>query len=135
MREVKMGKSIVILAVIAAAVSCSDSERNNFIVTEPMYTSSVEMPDTISFGQQIRYTAHASLLNGCERYSHHVQSVDEGEIYVTLYKNWDIRDDICTDEVTPIEVNGAYHPNEAGTYIFNFWRPEDEFLRREVVVR
>jgi len=130
-----MRRTILILVMVAAAISCSGDEEDGLIVTEPMYSVSVEIPDTISLGEQINYMAQASLLNACEHYSHLAQSAYGHETYVTLYKNRHIGHEYCADEVTTIEAIGAYHPNVVGTYTFNFWRTEGEFLIREVVVR
>jgi len=119
---------------LAAVLSCSD-HKEWYIVTEPMYIVSVEMPDTVSLGQSINYTAHADLENSCKHYSHLVQLVNGNEVSVILFKKWDIREKVCYDVVTPVYEGGAYRPDAPGTYTFYFWRVEGESLRREVVVR
>ncbi len=130
-----MRKAVIIVGMIAAVLACSESKKDRFIVTEPLYTVSVDMPDTVFLGQEITYTTHASLGNSCLHYSHLIQSVEGDKIIVTLYMNWDIRDKVCFDVITRVDANGTFRPNAPGTYTFCFWRTEGGYLRRDVVVR
>lgn len=125
-------KNIGILLTICGAIiffSCSRDDEQIL----PMYTESVDAPDSVQIGQEIRYTIHSILPTPCDEYSHLEQTSSGSDVDVTPYFKRDWHGS-CATEAIPVDIPGSFIPGERGIYNFHFWQPQEQRLNLSVIV-
>jgi hypothetical protein len=125
--------AILMSGLVLAA--CSHGDNDFYIIKYERYVNDAVTPDTVALGQKIPFQIRSMLVNGCEEYSHLVVIESGNDIYVTPIVMRDMRDQICTDDVRPINDSASIHPRTAGLYVFRFYRGDSPTLDKVVVVR
>ena len=121
---------LMIIICITLIVSC---QKENFIVTEPLYSLSVDMPDSVALGHQFNFIIHGMLPVPCDKYSRLDQIIRDRDVDVTAYYDRDTRT-VCITEAVSIDVSGHFTPPHRGIFTFHYWRDNGETLNRNLIV-
>jgi hypothetical protein len=124
----------VLLSILSAiALNTCDGKKEEAIQASPASISTVAIPDTIHIGQPVAFEITCSTPNPCWAFQR-FDIVQSGFVYtIKVIAEYDGRP--CIQILGSFTTPSSIIPKERGAYTLRFWRAEDRFLEKTVVVR
>lgn len=127
-----MTRAYLILCAALALHTC-EKEPAAKIQSSPTAVTAAASPDSIRLGQPIVSTITCGTPNPCWEFTR-VDIAQSGfEYTVKVIAEYDGRP--CIQVLGSFTTTSSITPTEKGTYTLRFWRAENQFLEKRIVVR
>lgn len=116
-------------------VSCLDNDDSKPINYVPLAIDSISMPDSGSFGTNIKITPYLRIKENCQAFQNFGYTLEGPNTRNVIAWGVEENGPSCKDSKT-LSVSSFFYfrPNYPGTYTLNFWAGKDVETNEEIVI-
>lgn len=116
--------------------SCSKEEEDALALraTAPASIVQVDVPEKpVKAGESVGIKIHFLVNNGCGEFGSFEAKKDGNTLTVKVYSQY--HGEVCADAIFTREITYVFKPESPGTYTLKFWKDDDAFITKTLVVQ